>query len=106
MYTYVSFQNSEYLDKLTAAETEAAELKNNMEEIEFNLESASHKVDKYDRHLAEAMQKLKTLEEGDVHVKGGGEGVSKRKVSAGIDGLAQDCSNSSAVALELLQSCA
>ena len=74
------FQNSELSDKLTAAETEAAEQKNQVEELEYNLNSASHRVEKLDRHLADTMLRLKTYEEGEIKVDGGGEGVSKNKV--------------------------
>jgi len=74
-----NINNSENLDKLSAAETEAAELKNNLEEVEYNCQEAQRRLDKYDKHLAEAVQKLKTLEEGSVTIEGGGEGVSKNK---------------------------
>ena len=74
-------QNAELTDKLAASETEVAELKNQVEDLEYHLNSATQRVDKLDRHLADTMQKLKTYQEGEIKVQGGGEGVSKNKVS-------------------------
>ena len=68
------------MEKLVAAETEVEELKNKQEDLEYSLENATSKVEKLDRYLCEAYQKLHTLEEGKVTVEGGGEGVSKKKV--------------------------
>ena len=77
----ISIKNSESLDKHTAAETEVAELKNQVEELEYYKDIAESKVEKLDRFLADAMVKLKTYQEGEVKVEGGGEGVSKNKFS-------------------------
>lgn len=74
-------QNSELLDRLAAAETEAAELKNNVDDLEYNLENAKLKVDRLERQLSEVYAKVQTYEEGNLKVEGGGVGVSKRKVS-------------------------
>ena len=68
------------MEKLAAAETEVEELKNKQEDLEYYLENANGKVEKLDRYLCEAYQKLHTLEEGKVTVEGGAEGVSKKKV--------------------------
>ena len=68
------------VEKLAAAETEVEELKNKQEDLEYYLENANGKVEKLDRYLCEAYQKLHTLEEGKVTVEGGAEGVSKKKV--------------------------
>ena len=80
----LSTQNAELTDKLAASETEVAELKNQVEDLEYHLNSATQRVDKLDRHLADTMQKLKTYQEGEIKVQGGGEGVSKNKVNKGI----------------------
>ncbi|KAK2140818.1 hypothetical protein LSH36_1238g00029 [Paralvinella palmiformis] len=72
-------KNAELTDKLAASETEVAELKNQVEDLEYHLNSATQRVDKLDRHLADTMQKLKTYQEGEIKVQGGGEGVSKNK---------------------------
>ena len=50
--------------KLAAAETEVEELKNKQEDLEYYLENATSQVEKLDRYLCEAYQKLHTLEEG------------------------------------------
>ena len=61
-------QNSELLDKLAAAETEAAELKNQVDDLEYQLTNATHCVDKLDRHLAETTAKLKTYQATDTKI--------------------------------------
>lgn len=66
---------------MSAAETEAAEQKNKLDEVEYNLENANHLIEKLDRLLSEANVKLKNYQEGEIEVTGGGEGVSKNKVS-------------------------
>ena len=68
------------MDKLTAAETETAELHNKVEDLEYNYDASKARIDKYDRHLADAMSKVRTYEEGTVTIQGGGEGVSRKKV--------------------------
>jgi E3 ubiquitin-protein ligase BRE1 len=76
----IIFQNSELSDNLGAAETEVAELKNKVEDVEYQLSSERHLVEKLDRHLSEALLKLKSCQEGEIQVQGGGEGVSKNQV--------------------------
>ena len=78
---FVVFQNSELEDKLTAEETVAAELRHKDDELEYELNKSVEKIDKLDRHLAEATQTLRTYMDGNVTVSGGGEGVSKNKVT-------------------------
>ena len=75
------FQNQSLIDRVSAAETEAAEQKNKLEELEYNLENANNLIEKLDRHLSEANVKLKNYQEGEIQVTGGGEGVSKNKVN-------------------------
>nr|XP_022339976.1 E3 ubiquitin-protein ligase Bre1-like isoform X1 [Crassostrea virginica] len=67
---------AELQDKLTAAETEIAELKNKMEDLEYYHGSANEKVDKLDRHLNDALQKLKSFEDTTVVHDGSGKGVT------------------------------
>ena len=61
---------------MTAAETEIAELKNKMEDLEYYHGSANEKVDKLDRHLNDALQKLKSFEDTTVVHDGSGKGVT------------------------------
>ena len=70
------YQVAELQDKLTAAETEIAELKNKMEDLEYYHGSANEKVDKLDRHLNDALQKLKSFEDTTVVHDGSGKGVT------------------------------
>lgn len=63
-------------DKLTAAETEIAELKNKMDDLEYYHGCASQQVDKLDRHLNDALQKLKSFEDTTVVHDGSGKGVT------------------------------
>lgn len=72
-------KNSELSDKLAAAETGVAELRNQVEDVEYQLAGANLQVEKLDRHLADTMQRLHTYQEGEILVQGGGEGVSKNK---------------------------
>ena len=45
----VAIKNSELHDRMSAAETQVAELKNQMEEIQYELESSNHRVYKLDK---------------------------------------------------------
>nr|XP_034336495.1 E3 ubiquitin-protein ligase Bre1 isoform X1 [Crassostrea gigas]XP_034336496.1 E3 ubiquitin-protein ligase Bre1 isoform X1 [Crassostrea gigas] len=67
---------AELQDKLTAAETEIAELKNKMDDLEYYHGCASQQVDKLDRHLNDALQKLKSFEDTTVVHDGSGKGVT------------------------------
>ena len=80
-------QNSELQDRLAAAETEAAELKNQVDDLEYQLSNAHHRVDKLDRHLADAVTKVKSYEANEEKVpttcaSGTTETVTKTKVQS------------------------
>ena len=84
---FTCLQNSELQDRLAAAETEAAELKNQVDDLEYQLSNANHRVDKLDRHLADVATKLKSYEANDVKVPTAGasaETVTKTKVRSCI----------------------
>ncbi|KAL4223065.1 E3 ubiquitin-protein ligase BRE1A [Mactra antiquata] len=73
---------AELQDKLTAAETEIAELKNQSEDLEYNYQVSSQRAEKLDRYLSDALQKLQTYEDKNVIQLEGGKsvtGVSKNK---------------------------
>ena len=65
-------------------------MKNKIDELEYDLESANEKVERLDRRLAEAVTKLKEYKESSTVYKIEGtsiatpaaEGVSKNKVGA------------------------
>lgn len=70
---------------MAAAETEAAELKNQVDDLEYQLSNANRRVDKLDRHLANAVAKVKSYEANEVKVpttgaSGTPETVTKTKV--------------------------
>ncbi|XP_030385125.1 E3 ubiquitin-protein ligase Bre1 [Scaptodrosophila lebanonensis] len=55
----MSLKMKEYQDALTAKETENAELKNQIDELQYDLEKIHCRNDKLENHLAEAIEKLK-----------------------------------------------
>ena len=69
---------------MTAAETETAESKNKVDDLEYNFEVSSTRAEKLDRHLSDALQKLAMYEDKHVIQLEGGKsvtGVSKNKVT-------------------------
>ena len=72
---------------MAAAETEAAELKNQVDDLEYQLSNATHRVDKLDRYLANAVAKVKSYEANEVKMPSTGasgttETVTKTKVQS------------------------
>ncbi|XP_037720468.1 E3 ubiquitin-protein ligase Bre1 [Drosophila subpulchrella] len=55
----MSLKMKEYQDAHTAKETENAELKNQIDELQYDLEKIHCRNDKLENHLAEAIEKLK-----------------------------------------------
>ncbi|KAK4875640.1 hypothetical protein RN001_012062 [Aquatica leii] len=55
-----SLKMSELQDSVTAKETETAELKNQIDDLQYELEKVRCRNDKLENHLAEAIEKLKT----------------------------------------------
>lgn len=51
---------SELQDSVTAKETEIAELKNQIDDLQYELEKVHCRNDKLENHLGEAIEKLKT----------------------------------------------
>ncbi|XP_050314367.1 E3 ubiquitin-protein ligase Bre1 isoform X2 [Anthonomus grandis grandis] len=54
-----SLKVAEYQDSLTAKETENAELKNQIDDLQYELEKVRNRNDKLETHLAEAVEKIK-----------------------------------------------
>ncbi|KAG5879910.1 hypothetical protein JTB14_018452 [Gonioctena quinquepunctata] len=67
-----SLKVSELQDSLTAKETENAELKNQIDDLQYELEKVRNRNDKLETHLAEAVEKLKAYHQlhGDPDNKG------------------------------------
>uniref|UniRef100_A0A182NKK1 E3 ubiquitin protein ligase n=1 Tax=Anopheles dirus TaxID=7168 RepID=A0A182NKK1_9DIPT len=73
----ISLKISEYQDMLTGKETEAAELRNQIDDLQYELEKVRCRNDKLENHLAEAIEKLKAyhqLHGGDPLSGGSGAG--------------------------------
>ena len=58
-YHTISLKISELQDTLTGKETEAAELRNQIDDLQYELEKVRCRNDKLENHLAEAIEKLK-----------------------------------------------
>uniref|UniRef100_A0A182WJI1 E3 ubiquitin protein ligase n=1 Tax=Anopheles minimus TaxID=112268 RepID=A0A182WJI1_9DIPT len=81
----ISLKMSEYQDMLNGKETEAAELRNQIDDLQYELEKVRCRNDKLENHLAEAIEKLKAyhqLHGGDPLSGGGGSGDSGRQSSS------------------------
>lgn len=67
----MSLKTKEYQDATTAKETENAELKNQIDELQYDLEKVRCRNDKLENHLAEAIEKLKVYHQmhGDTNSK-------------------------------------
>lgn len=67
----MSLKTKEYQDATTAKETENAELKNQIDELQYDLEKVRCRNDKLENHLAEAIEKLKVYHQmhGDTNTK-------------------------------------
>lgn len=59
-YHMISLKMAELQDTLTGKETEAAELRNQIDDLQYELEKVRCRNDKLENHLAEAIEKLKT----------------------------------------------
>lgn len=59
-YHTISLKLKELQDTLTGKETEAAELQNQIDDLQYELEKVRLRNDKLENHLAEAIEKLKT----------------------------------------------
>lgn len=60
-YHTISLKMKELQDTVTGKETEAAELHNQIDDLQYELEKVRLRNDKLENHLAEAIEKLKTF---------------------------------------------
>lgn len=90
----MSLKMKEYQDALTAKETENAELRNQIDELQYDLEKIHCRNDKLENHLAEAIEKLKAYHQmhGDPNKssKGSTHGHHPNVSSQHIDELQKD----------------
>lgn len=72
-YHTISLKMKELQDTVTGKETEAAELHNQIDDLQYELEKVRLRNDKLENHLAEAIEKLKTFHQlvGDQQPKAG-----------------------------------
>lgn len=70
-YHTISLKLQELQDTLTGKETEAAELHNQIDDLQYELEKVRLRNDKLENHLAEAIEKLKSYHQmhGDQPIK-------------------------------------
>lgn len=80
-------------EQLTAKETEAAELQNRVDDLDYELQKKRHRADSLENHLAEALEKNKLIQQQQqqagilVEEKSTGNkvvSVSQKKVSIGF----------------------
>lgn len=69
-YHTISLKMSELQDTLTGKETEVAELRNQTDDLQYELEKVRCRNDKLENHLAEAIEKLKAMHQ--MHGEGSG----------------------------------
>lgn len=50
-------------EQLTAKETEAAELQNRVDDLDYELQKRRHRADSLENHLGEALEKIKVLQQ-------------------------------------------
>lgn len=72
-YHTISLKMKELQDNVTGKETEAAELHNQIDDLQYELEKVRLRNDKLENHLAEAIEKLKSFHQlvGDQQPKAG-----------------------------------
>ena len=77
----------ELQDNVNQRDTEAAELRNQIDDLQYELRKVTARNDKLENHLAEAIEKIKTYKQIQSEEKGQGEkgkpvvtSVSQKKV--------------------------
>jgi E3 ubiquitin-protein ligase BRE1 len=71
---------AELQDSLTGKETEAAELRNQIDDLQYELLKVQSRNDKLENHLAEAIEKLKTYQQ----IHGDDKGIVKPVVNTSV----------------------
>ena len=59
----IALKLKELQEQLTAKETEAAELQNRVDDLDYELQKRRHRADSLENHLAEALEKLKQVQQ-------------------------------------------
>lgn len=105
-YHTISLKMSELQDTLTGKETEVAELRNQTDDLQYELEKVRCRNDKLENHLAEAIEKLKAMHQ--MHGEGSGSSSGsdkdeKTKATSSKTGVASAMTSVAAQHLEELQ---
>ncbi|XP_046998497.1 E3 ubiquitin-protein ligase Bre1 isoform X2 [Schistocerca americana] len=79
-YHTISLKMAELQDSLTGKETEAAELRNQIDDLQYELLKVQSRNDKLENHLAEAYEKLKAYQQ----IHGDDKGVVKPVVTTSV----------------------
>ncbi|XP_069673294.1 E3 ubiquitin-protein ligase Bre1 isoform X1 [Periplaneta americana] len=79
-YHTISLKMAELQDSLTGKETEAAELRNQIDDLQYELLKVQSRNDKLENHLAEAIEKLKTYQQ----IHGEDKGIVKPVVTTSV----------------------
>lgn len=85
-YHTISLKMKELQDTVTGKETEAAELHNQIDDLQYELEKVRLRNDKLENHLAEAIEKLKTFHQlvGDQQPKAGAQAPARPTVTTSV----------------------
>ncbi|KAG4073564.1 hypothetical protein HA402_000788 [Bradysia odoriphaga] len=85
-YHTISLKMKELQDTVTGKETEAAELHNQIDDLQYELEKVRLRNDKLENHLAEAIEKLKTFHQlvGDQQPKAGAPAAARPTVTTSV----------------------
>ncbi|PNF43153.1 E3 ubiquitin-protein ligase Bre1 [Cryptotermes secundus] len=79
-YHTISLKMAELQDSLTGKETEAAELRNQIDDLQYELLKVQSRNDKLENHLAEVIEKLKTYQQ----IHGEDKGIVKPVVTTSV----------------------
>lgn len=101
----INLKMSELQDTLTGKETEAAELRNQIDDLQYELEKVRCRNDKLENHLAEAIEKLKAMHQmhGDDKEKEEKSSKSGSSSSGGSSSGSKSSSNMTSVAAQHLE---
>uniref|UniRef100_A0AAG5D7E4 E3 ubiquitin protein ligase n=1 Tax=Anopheles atroparvus TaxID=41427 RepID=A0AAG5D7E4_ANOAO len=101
----ISLKMSEYQDMLNGKETEAAELRNQIDDLQYELEKVRCRNDKLENHLAEAIEKLKAYHQlhGGDPLSGGSTGGGSERHTSSSSGASRGSGSMTSVAAQHLE---
>ncbi|XP_063698439.1 E3 ubiquitin-protein ligase Bre1 [Culicoides brevitarsis] len=102
-YHTISLKMSELQDTLTGKETEVAELRNQTDDLQYELEKVRCRNDKLENHLAEAIEKLKAMHQMHGEGSGSSSGSDKDEKSKSSSSKSGGSSTMTSVAAHQLE---